>query len=193
MSNITSTKIKVFPTVNRSDIVDRNARLYTEQNIILPYKTITDKDSFIVSNSLVLDYSGSKLIISGDFIIGGYYFNLNEVNTGIDSSQSSEKSLYLAIQLNSDLLQGTDSGSNYNGVAIIFSASEPSSSTYDAFLKVATYNSGWVKEYSPKLSSSSIGIKLTSDVEAIQKNYIQGSTKDLQTFFEDLIIDDGTI
>lgn len=134
MAYAESEKIKVFPTSNRGTkineagvqkYVDPEARLNTEGNLTGILKHITDEKSFILNAT-----KEGETILSIEFIIDGYYFNLT------DPIILRLKPLYAYIKYKSEedsqtasgyvfqQLYGEDSSDLYTGVGFTDTISE---------------------------------------------------------------------
>jgi hypothetical protein len=103
MSYVNSTNIlSVFPCVSRGADYDSGSKskLMSEKNITNIVKSITDKESYIIS------WNADNL----KCVVQGYYFEI-KVSTSPNGSQ------YLHLQMNDDILHG-DNGGSFMGVEI---------------------------------------------------------------------------
>ena len=124
-----SDKINVFPSTKRGGY-QRSARLISESNLINIINKLVDKDAFVITpfnNSLT---PSTRL----EFIIYGYYFNIETASLTQSSDFSSATNIYANIELaTSDgytTLNGQDTfdtNSTYNGVTFSDSANTGSS------------------------------------------------------------------
>lgn len=94
-----SSDIKIYPSAQRSDIYDRNAKLTTEQNLISLINRLTGQDSFVISGLDIT--SDGRTLKAGSCNIHGYLFNiLNDIDISSQQLNASPNSyLYLVIRL----------------------------------------------------------------------------------------------
>ena len=137
MSIYKSDKIRVFPSSKRDDAYDRNARLNTEHNLISLVNRLTGSKSFVIWGLDILSQDEETITFNeGSCNIYGYYFEFNSQNE-IKPNDDAEF-IYLqitlkpftvqtvndiAIQINE--LEGTDTSSEYSGVQLLSSKTEP--------------------------------------------------------------------
>ena len=106
MSFIKSSNISVFPCVSRNSNYDLDSKLMSEKNITNILKSVTDRESYIIS------WEGTTL----KCVIKGYYFEITDIQ------QSGNKYAHLKMNTTQNILNGTDevSGDNseFKGVDI---------------------------------------------------------------------------
>jgi hypothetical protein len=144
-----SNKIRVFPSSNRDDKYDRNARLNTEHNLISLVNRLTKFQSFVIKG-LSVD-NEDNCIYAGSCNIYGYYFELDK----IDLSNINNKYIYLQIQLSSLSINTEDSNvyttikqldgddisetGSYNGLSIVSSDKLPQQDSADIKYLILAY------------------------------------------------------
>lgn len=145
MVHQSSDKIRVFPSSNRTDTYDRNARLNTEHNIVSIVNRLTNSQSFVI-DGLTVSANGNKVTIEkGSCNIYGYYFELDTV-TDVVMGNNSDLYLYIilkSLSINNEdsafstiqELDGKDESAEYKGLYI--STALPTSGNYK-YLKLAS-------------------------------------------------------
>lgn len=138
MSNVSSSSISVFPSVNRGDQPSRNL---SEKNIVgLINKLLDNNGDFVISEST----NGESF----DFMIRGYYFSVASPSTTLFSGGSTNDKMWASITITTtsgyEELSGTDSGGEYNGVSFDIQSSAPSGTGVHSLLIAEKTSSGWV-------------------------------------------------
>lgn len=97
--SFTSDQVKLFPSSNRSDVFDRNAKLNTEQNLISIVNRLTSRDSFVIDG---LEIPDGTTLGKGSCNIHGYYFKLVSditLSKAIKDAASGTDKKYLCFQI----------------------------------------------------------------------------------------------
>ena len=97
---ISSASVRMFPSSKRSDFLDRNAKLNSEQNLISTVNRLTGKTAFVIDG---LKVSGNQMT-AGSCNINGYLFNLETFAIPF-TANSKNNGNYLCLQIS--LMKGT--------------------------------------------------------------------------------------
>lgn len=111
--NIKSNNINVFPASNRPDGIDINSRYFAEINVLNLINRLTDKPSFVINSS----YENNNF----QFNIGGYWFNIINLNDLLDGITSFEEGKYLVATIN--IVQRSNGDGNTPAVNMAANAS----------------------------------------------------------------------
>lgn len=166
---ISSNNIQVFPTSNRNDAYDRNARLTTEQNLTSIINRLTGTNSFVIYGLDIID----NFITKGSCNINGYlfdildnidissitksgyiYFKISVKRTHLDNNIYFDE-LYSLDKDNTTVLDLDNGNPKFLGLDIIQSnngnlitdSSEDLPDIINYYLKIAEYNNGWKNVY----------------------------------------------
>lgn len=220
---ISSNNIQVFPTSNRNDAYDRNARLTTEQNLTSIINRLTGTNSFVINGLDIID----NFITKGSCNINGYlfdildnidissitkngyiYFKISIKRTYLDNNIYFDE-LYSLDKDNTTVLDLDNGNPKFLGLDIIQSnngnlitdSSEDLPDIINYYLKIAEYNNGWKNIYTDdnlkSIRFNTLKYKATDINISAQKQYNgtkYNNSQDLRTFLEyNYIIDDGEI
>jgi len=126
MGYLASTAINIFPATKRDSTYQSKSRLMTEETTTRPFKTAW-------GDSFVLSAKSDGGVTSIDFILGGYYVKIDNVNNiiiALDTySPNTSYDLYAEALIEETSgtgyveIQGTDSNSKYTGVNFVNVAS----------------------------------------------------------------------
>lgn len=199
-NEIRSNEIKVFPTTRRSDEVDRNARLMSEQNLISIVNRLTGLKSFIINMSSIDIKTNSVTIpINSEFNIGGYYFKFTADQ--IIAIDNSIKEIGLQINTatvdNFTELQGNDLNGKYSG--LIIDTSDTFKNVSETYLPIIRkYDGNWDIISDSKLNIIDNDMLITNNLWNKLSGHSSSTEMDnsLKTFLtniDKLVIDDGDL
>lgn len=198
---VQSNAIKVFPTTKRSDEVDRNARLMSEQNLISIVNRLTGLKSFIINIPPEITINASSITIptNSEFNIGGYYFKFIQPQIITFDNNIKEIGLQITTATSGDFteLQGNDpdgTKGNYSGLKIITSAT-PGNVSSEYLPIIRKYGSNWAIINDSKLNIVDENMLVTSDLwNRLSDHNSDNSLKSFLTNIDKLvIIDDGDL
>ena len=195
-----SNELKIFPTSKRSDRIDRNARLTSEQNLVSMINRLTDQKSFVIDGlNIEKGSNGTFTLSDGSCNIYGYYFKFTftggKKQLSFAALEEGEK-LYLSLSIITNIinniafteLNGTDNKQTglYTALELTTSKGPMIDDANHYYLCLAEYKSGTF------INSSSRSLKFN-----INNVYIDSSTGSRTSMNDylsnDFIIDDGDI
>lgn len=204
---INSNNIKVFPSSRRSDDIDRNARLTTEQNLTSLISRLSGIKSYII-NGLQISVVNDKIAINpGSCSINGYYFNIKQIaQTNISADEVNQ--IYFKIELSTttistlysfdELIGIDDSTDKYTGLEIV--TSKPDTIPANQFyLLIGKKQSGnqWIQPETSLLRINMNEIKVGGS-SSLNQNFTEVVPEEsLESFLtnhlQNIIIDDGEL
>lgn len=107
MSFFNSTSVKMFPTSKRSSVLDINAKMPTEHNLISIVNRITGKHAFVIDGLTISNAGTYGTLQAGSCNIHGYIFQISQ-DTLIDIEGDVDNNL-LAFQIKVKNLSGNES------------------------------------------------------------------------------------
>ena len=107
MSFLNSTSVKMFPTSKRSSVLDINAKMPTEHNLISIVNRITGKHAFVIDGLTISSAGTYGTLQAGSCNIHGYIFHIIQ-DTLIDI-EGDEVNNILAFQIKVKNLDGNES------------------------------------------------------------------------------------
>ena len=199
--NLNSNQISVYPSVRRSDIFDRNARLYTEKNIVDIVNRLTNNSSFVIGDLIIENNTTLKAFRCN---LGGYLINIKEDITLSDIKEEELTDggvLYISANTNDEeesefielAINDTDdtASSTLNGIDLDIT-SDFDDITAKFKLKLATYINGtWVINNLNQVKYNSKGIAVQPTKTGLGSAI--NTTTTLSSFIDSLIIDDGDL